>query len=129
MDIDVRAIIARLCVYWQVSSYKALAIKLGVGKSTPSAWITKNHIPLKECLDTVEAFGCSLDELILGIKRESVNDQTMISAIKEGLSGAYELELIPKPDAKSAQAVAILAVKAYKNKEKNKEGADTDNTD
>ena len=122
MGLEVRLIIARLCTYWQVSSYKALAVKLGVGKSTPSAWITKQHIPLKECLDTVEKFGCSLDELILGIKRESVNDQTMISAIKEGLGAAYELELIPKPDAKSAQAVAILAVKAYKKKE----GTDAD---
>ncbi|MFT4927307.1 MAG: hypothetical protein ACI8WB_003413 [Phenylobacterium sp.] len=118
MNSDVRQILGRLCDYWGASSYKDLAHKLDIGESTPSSWVTKNHIPFNECLMTVEKYECSLDELVFGIKRESINDQAMISAVKEGLEDAHELELVPQLDAKSSGALAILTLKAYKRNTK-----------
>jgi hypothetical protein len=122
LDIDIKKILTRLCEYWEAPTYKALAPKLDVAESTPSSWVTKSHIPFKECLMTVEKFGCSLDELVFGIKREALNDQALISSIQVGMEQAYELELIEKADDKAAKALAILAVKAYKKKTRSDEG-------
>ncbi len=116
MAINSRQILDRLCALWGVSTYKELAHVLKIGESTPSSWAKTGNIPFKLCIETVEKYGCSLDELVFGKKTQTVSDQVILSAVSKGLADAQELQLIPELNDTIAGAVAILTVKAYKEK-------------
>jgi hypothetical protein len=114
LDVNIKRIIIRLNKYWGASSYKELAHKLEIGESTPSSWVTAGRIPIKECLATVEKFGCSLDELILGKEPAKITEEAMQMAVKKGIHIAYDLQAIPKLDPTATRVLSRLIVKEYK---------------
>lgn len=122
MAINTRNVLIRLRTLWGASSNKALAAKLGVGESTPSSWNRTGIVPFDICLKTVDKFGCSLDELIYGIKSQPVSESellpidrvAMVAATANACDLIHELQLIPEIDKKASRALALAIIKEYK---------------
>jgi hypothetical protein len=118
MKTDTKAILARLCIVWNVTTYKELADLLNAADSTVSSWGSKDTIPFKQCLYTTQQKGCSMDWLIFGVEAPVLFEAPLESAINSVLTTAYEILLMPKVEPSTANSIARMTFLAYKEKAK-----------
>ncbi len=67
---EVRQVLSRMMLEFDVSKFKDLALKLGVSENTIDVWKRRKNIPEKNLLKCVHLTDCDYNWLLTGDKKE-----------------------------------------------------------